>query len=268
MTKKRICLIVLALILALPANGISDPGIIIVDSLRVTDVMPHAFSAVWATSEPATCSLNLFVDAEGTVADLKVKLVSESAEHPPAEDMGVMKVRAVGLTPNTSYFFQIKTVSKIDDTVSLYPSGPPFLEVMTEKTATIVENYMVAQKVSLDNDKPAVGMLLIASVPRASYPITCWVGRGGPKKWALINMDNFYDSETHTNLELEGDEDIEVELFGGFQGSIRARHRIPRERHKVKQLGSSDSVLRLRQKKPGKIIHKNQRGAISTIRNE
>ena len=108
MTKKCICLTVLALILGLPAYGISDPGIVIVDSLRVTDVTPHAFSAVWATSEPATCSLNLFVDAEGTVADLKVKLVSESAEHSPAEDMGVMKVRVTNLKPATQYFFEIE----------------------------------------------------------------------------------------------------------------------------------------------------------------
>lgn len=246
MTKEKICFFILSLLLALPATGFSDTGIIAVDTLRVTDVTPTTFSAMWATSEPATCSLNLFLDAEGVAPNLRARVISESAEHSPAEDMGVMKVRAFSLRPGTRYFFQIKSVSKISDKVTLYPSSPPYLEVMTERTARIVENNMVAQKVSLDEEKLAVGMLLIASVPKASHPVTCWVGRGAPKKWALINMDNFYNSETHTNLELEGNEDIEVELFGGSLGTAKARHRIPRDRRKIQTLGTPDNVLRLR----------------------
>jgi len=61
----RIFSISLALCFVLLAHGVGDTGVISTDRLEITDVTPRAFSVVWATSEPATCGLNVFLDAEG-----------------------------------------------------------------------------------------------------------------------------------------------------------------------------------------------------------
>ncbi len=224
MVKRGVYFIFLALGLGIAVQG-NSLAVVIEDSLVVTDVTPVQFSVVWATSEPAWGSLDVFLDQEGTIPFIEAVVISESAEHPPAEDIGVMKVRVVGLKPDTEFFFQAKSTAKNDNAVYL----SPIKRVKTEKSSIIVRNDVLAQKVGIGENKPAFGTLVVASVDEASYPVSGWVGDGVPDQWGAIDTNNFYDRETHVNLELEGGEVINLMLFGGSLGSVETQETVPEE---------------------------------------
>jgi len=228
---KRICFILLALGLGMSVCG-SSHAVVIEDTLMVTDVTPVQFCAVWATSEPAFGWLNVFLDPEATTPYTEAVVISESAEHPPAEDIGVMKVKMVGLKPDTEYFFQTETIAKDDNAVYL----SPLERVRTEKASIIVRNDVFVPKVGIGENKSALGLLVIASVDKASYPVSGWVGDGVPDGWAAIDTNNFYDMETHVNLELEGGEVVNLMLFGGSLGSVETQETVPEEKGGIQPL--------------------------------
>jgi hypothetical protein len=242
MAKLRVYLVAFIVTLTLLGSGAVEAGIIIPGSLRITDVTPLQVGVVWATVEPASCSVNVYLDREGTVPYPDAEVISESANHPPAQDIGVMKVRVVGLKPDTSYYFQTKSVSKRDGTVDLYPSSPSLIEVRTEMESIIVRNDILVQKVTIGEKKPALGMLVLAAVANASYPVSGWVGDGVPVEWAAIDANNFYDSHRHKNLELTGGEALTLTLFGGSLGMVETQDSIPPESGGMQALKVSASL--------------------------
>jgi hypothetical protein len=211
---------------------------VIEGSLAVTDVTPKQFCVVWATSEPASGSVHVFSDLEGTMPALEAVVKAESAEHPPAEEIGVMKVRVVGLEADKEYFFQTVTTVKRDKAV--YYS--PIQRVRTEKTSVIVHNDVLVQKVTIGESDPASGMLVIASVQNASYPVSGWVGEGQSGLYAPINANNFYDEETHTNLELTGGEVLNLKVIGGSSGTVEMEEVIPQETGGIQKLSRAVSM--------------------------
>ena len=239
----RIFPVLLTLCVALFAHGVCKAETISPARLTITDVTPRAFSVVWATSEPATCSLNVFLDANGTLPYAEAQIISESSEHFPAENIGVMKVRVVGLEPNSQYFFQTKTTFKRDGTVSLYPEGSPFIEVRTEESSIVVNNDVLAQEIIFGDGKFARGTLLLAQVDKASYPISGWAGDGLPDQWAAINTNNFYDKEEHVNLELEGGEVINLVLLVGCLRFAESQDIIPGETGGIQKLAVKAILL-------------------------
>lgn len=244
MARLRTYFALLVLSLGLFVPGLSDASIIIADTVKITDVTPVHFSVIWATSEPATCSLDVFLDPDGNIPYTGASVASDSAEHPPAENMGVMKVKVMGLKPSTSYFVRIRSVSKNDSSVHLYPINPPFIEVKTEEFSYVVRNDVFALQISTDEGKSAQGALVIAELDQASHPVTGWAGNGVPDGWAAIDMNNFYDKNTHSNLELpvEGGESITLTLFCGFLGAVEVKDTVPAETGRI-QAGSVVAAL-------------------------
>jgi hypothetical protein len=213
-------------------------GAVIEGSLVVTDVTPVRFCAVWGTQEPATGSVSVFLDPEGTRPWTGAVVKSESLEHPPAEGIGVMKVSVTGLRPDTEYFFRAQTTLKRDNAV--YESS--LTPVRTEKASVIVRNDVLMQKVDIVGIDPGPGMLVIASLEAASYPITGWMADGVPQGWAAIDTNNFYSKQTRVNLELLGGEVIKLKLFGGSLGSVETEETIPAESGGIQKLSRSVSL--------------------------
>jgi hypothetical protein len=214
-------------------------GAVIENSLVVTDVTPVKFSVVWGTQEPATGWVSVFLEPEGTRPCTEATALSESSEHPPAEGIGVLKVSVIGLKPDTEYFF--RTLTTLTKNSAVYES--PMTRVKTEKASVIVRNDVLVQKVEIGDAKLAPGMLVIASVESASYPITGWVGDGVPEEWAAIDTNNFYNSQTHVNLELSGGEVLKLKVFGGSMGSLESEETIPEESGGMQQLSRAVSLM-------------------------
>ena len=239
----RIFAILLIVWVVLFARGVCRAEIISPAHLTITDVTPRSFSVVWTSSEPATCSLNLFADAQGNTPYDEVQIISESSEHLPAETIGIMKVQVVGLKPDSQYFFQTKTIFKKNGAVSLYPEGPPFIEVRTEESSIFVNNDVLAQEITFGDGKSTLGTLLLAQVDKASYPISGWAGDGLPDQWAAINTNNFYDKEEHVNLELEGGEVINLVLLVGCLRFAESQDIIPGETGGIQKLAVKAILL-------------------------
>ena len=206
--------------------------------LVVTDVTPVQFCVVWAASEPASGWVHVFLDPEGSIPCLEAVVKSESAEHPPAEDIGVMKVSVVGLEPDKEYFFQTETTLKKDNAVYL----SPIRSVRTEKRSDIVRNDVLVQEVTIGETEPAPGMLVVASVDQASYPVSGWVADGVPAQYAAIDTNNFYDKDTHENLELQGGETVYLMVVGGALGAAETQETIPDETGGMQKLSRAVSV--------------------------
>ena len=229
MIKKSIYNILLALGLTIFMCPVSQ-AIDVQDSLIVTDVTPAQFCVVWTASEPATGWIKVFEDPNGTTPYSEAVVEFQSAKHPPAENIGVMKVKVTGLKPDTEYFFQVETTAKVpkDNTIYPYPIVPPYIQVLTEKESIPVRNDVVAMKVSVGESKPAPGMLVVASiVDKASYPVGGWVGYGVSDDWVLIDTNNFYDKNTGRNFEVTGGEQIKLKLVGGLKGSVEIQDVLP-----------------------------------------
>ena len=193
--------------------------------LIITDVNPVAFSVVWVASEPSTCTVRLLDENHRSLADVKV--ISESVQHPPAEDLGVMKVRVRGVRPDTNYYLQTVTTSKKDGKITVYPDKP--IPVHTEINTIPVSNSVLAQKIYHNKQLKGNGSLFIASVEGGSYPVSGWVGDqpNPPSPWTLVDLNNLYSAKTHQNLEVRGGETLTVEILGGVRGYTRYNSKVP-----------------------------------------
>jgi hypothetical protein len=186
--------------------------------------------------------VNVFLDEDGTVPVPEAIITPESADHPPAENIGVMKVQVTNLKANTTYYFQTKTTSQNDGTTFLSPESPPFTAVTTEKESVIVRNDVLAQEISIGAGKSTQGTLVIAEIDQASYPVTGWAGDGVPDGWVSIDTNNFYDKDTHVNLELNGGEPITFTYFCGSLGTVETNDTVPAESGGIQQVSVKASL--------------------------
>jgi hypothetical protein len=233
--KFKICSVLLTISLGILVHGVSEAAITFEPLL--IDVTPVNFAVVWATSEPATCSVNVFLDADGTTPYTEAVVISESGAHPPAEDRGVMKVHVGGLKSDTTYYYQIITVS--NEGVLVEPASGPLPSVHTEYSAAIVitNNGSLAHRVlESDGATPADGTLVVAEIPGASSPITAWAGEYSTfPGWAFLVLDNLYDQASvygnggHVNLRLLGGETVTLTSIGGSIGFRRLSGTLPQE---------------------------------------
>jgi hypothetical protein len=196
--------------------------------LRVTDVKTRSFSLVWFAERSAACSAKVYADPAGQLPVTGLTIASDSLNHPPAEQNGVMKVDVTGLEPGKTYYFQTETIS--DAGTVIEPAGGPLPSVRTETTSRPVNNDVLAHKVLLsDGTTPAAGALLLVEVEGGDYPVTGWVDAGVAAPWALVDLNNLYSETAHSNLELIGGEAVLVESFGGLTGFRRLSAILPEE---------------------------------------
>jgi hypothetical protein len=217
----------LLILFFLPRTG-AGASTLNVRNTTITDVTPTAFSVVWEANEPSTPSITVFDDAFNDITGTLV-ITNESAEHPPAEDLGVMKVRVTGLVPDTQYYFQTVTVAKADGTSVIYPDNDN-IPVATTLTSVIVDNNLIfIQIFESDGISVAHGTLLSAEVQGALHPVTGWQGDGIPDPYAYVDLNNLYGEATGENLELSGGEAITLRVFGGSSGTLLINGVLPDE---------------------------------------
>jgi hypothetical protein len=168
----------------------------------------------------------VYADSEGTKVIKNFSIVDESAEHPPAGQNGVMKATVSRLTPGTTYYFQIVTISDWGTLVE--PASIELPSVRTEVSSVVVNNDLIAHRIlQSDGSTPAAGALLVALVEGGSYPVTGWVGAGVQSPWALVDLNNIYSETEHSNFDLSGGEAITLESIGGSIGFRRLNGVVP-----------------------------------------
>jgi hypothetical protein len=206
----------------------SAESLLNVRNTTTTDVTPTAFSVVWETNEPSVPSLIVYDDAFNDITDT-LGIINESASYPPAEDLGVMKVRVTGLLPDTQYYFRTITAAKASETTVSYPEND-YIPVTTNLTSVVVDNNLIfIQILESDGVTAAHGTILLAEVQGARHPVTGWQGDGIPDPFAYVDLNNLYGEATGENLELFGGESITLRVFGGASGSLLIEGVLPDE---------------------------------------
>jgi len=198
-----------------------------VSRLTITDVTPLSFSVVWISSEPSTCTL--LVLNEGGPLETGISFEPESKNYPPAEQLGVMKVRVSGpaIHHDTTYYFQTLTTSKADNTVTVYPEDP--ISVRTQQSAFPIDNFVLLQDIYFENEEYGDGSLMIVLVEGMNYPVSGWTGEypNPSSPWAPADLNNAYSSLTHEPLEIHGGEELTIEIFGGVRGYANSVRETP-----------------------------------------
>ncbi len=229
----KVAIPVIALAVILPIAAIA--GVPEVSHVMVTDVTTVSFSVIWAASEASTADLEVYEDVDGTIPVTGAVITSHpvSCGDPTiktaAEDNGVMKVRVTGLSADTTYYFQTVTTSKSPPGITYEPASAPFTSVTTEIATTRSINSN-GDEVPFSNDiiiescyledgiTPADGTLLLATIEGANYPLTAFVGDGVDAPYALIDLNNAFDRETHENLDLSQGKNLTLLNFRGKKG--------------------------------------------------
>lgn len=211
----------------------------------VTDVTPRSFSVVWVSSEPADPSLKVLnaasQDITEAVSQTPFPGLQTSAElSGAARSAGMLKVRVAGLTPDTLYSFQTRT--EVAGDVLTFPADAP-IAVRTQIAAEVVT--AAGDRSPNGNDllkfqvfKPggvyaARGSLLVASVPGAGHPVSAYVGdgsNGGGSEPGLviIDLNNFYDAQTHRSLSMDEPAVLTLRALrgNGVQGDALLHYRL------------------------------------------
>jgi hypothetical protein len=209
-----------------PLSSASSPTVTLqVNHITVTDVTPDGFSVIWQATEPSSGNLDVFDDTGTLLQNLNV--VSESALHFPAEDIGVMKVTVSGLTADTIYQFQTITTSKANSLPLFSPAYPSVMQVVTESSNTTVVNDAITQKIIDEAGYAADGSLLVVSAEGGDYPVAAWVGHNIASPWAKANLNLIYSWLTHENLQLSGGEELTLWSFGGQLGNYVNIQKVP-----------------------------------------
>jgi hypothetical protein len=232
------------LAICLPITALAD--VPEVSHLMITDVTTRSFSVIWASSEASTAELEIYEDPDGTVSATGVVITPHPVESGNAtiatlaEDSGVMKVRATGLSANTTYYFQTITTSKATSDVTYFPESAPFIAVTTEAlTARTYEsgadtlpfsNDVIIEACYLDDGvTPAEGTILLATIEGANFPLAAFVGDGVAAPYALIDLNNAFSRETHENMDCSQGENLTLLNFRGMEGYSIVTHDVPQD---------------------------------------
>jgi hypothetical protein len=200
-------------------------------SVRVTDVTTSSFAVVWMTDVTATPDVEVYSDSSMTNRLTDTATITPMPDVPPevlaaARGKGIMKVRVIGLTPNTNYYVRTVTVDPADPTSIVY-SG--LQEVATAATVATyhpavdgtlqgVANDLIAMKVYIrPSDKetaPGLGDLLLLETPVSPYPVTAFVGVGTVAPEGVIDLNNLFGTDM-TSLTLLGGEKALLSIYRG-----------------------------------------------------
>lgn len=194
--------------------------------VTITDVKTMSFSVVWETDQPSIPSLEVYDENHNEITH-SVTIINESSARSPAEDLGVMKITVSDLDVDTVYLCRTITTSKIDGTITTYPSSA-YLTVRTQISTEVVDNDMIYIKIlKPDGVSVAMGTLIVAEIEGSNYPITGWQGDGIEDPYAYVDLKNLFDATSHRNLELSGGENIKLKVFGSSLGILQIVGNVP-----------------------------------------
>jgi hypothetical protein len=189
----------------------------------VTDVTPSSFSVAWYSGEDSDPSLKIYLDENGTeeltgaALAIQPTMDPDSTAGAAAATEGVLKVRAAGLSPDTTYYFQTATLIRATEETVLIPSSPPFPSVRTQLDVVRQEGT-----VPFSNDLCAVEVyvsdtfttdecgLAIALFQGSSHPISAFLGDSIYPTLALLDLNNLFAKETGKNLFLSGGQTVTI----------------------------------------------------------
>ncbi len=209
---------------------------VVVSDTIVSDVTPNSFSVLWNGDQAAIPDLLVFTDANGTQninSQLEITPCplkgSHSSIKESSRDNGVLLIRAAGLSPATTYYYQTVTIAALTGEVTLTPTAAPFPSVTTQDNS-VRTNIPDATEYLFTNDTILIntpledgtdageGTVVSILVSGSNYPVTGIVGDGVTIPFAAMDGANIFDATAHINMPLHGGEEATVTRYLGVDG--------------------------------------------------
>lgn len=200
-------------------------------SVRVTDVTTSSFALVWMTDVAANPDVEVYSDSAmanrltDTVTVVPMPAASQEVAA-AARSRGIMKVRVVGLTPNTRYYVRAVTADPAD------PTSVGYSGLQEVSTAAAVVTYRTANDGSLagfandlltmrvylrpgDNDTvPGQGDLILLETPASPWPLSAFVGAGIAAPEGILDLNNLFGLDM-ASLNILGGEKTLLSIYRG-----------------------------------------------------
>jgi hypothetical protein len=210
-----------------------------IHSVQITDVTPLGFSVVWQTSEAAEPGIEIFADAGATVEITSVfevtpfplyggdaAALSDYEQQGYRSDLqalsrsqGVMRLRAHGGVPDTTYFVRVRAANTSGNTTYWPPDDVMPVRTALENAFVIDSVQMIVTLSNNDETLDANGWLITAATGESPYPVSTVVGDGAAINQAVVNLSRLFDFEGRNWLP-EGFELLEVKIYGPSQGPV------------------------------------------------
>ncbi|MEW5848163.1 MAG: hypothetical protein AB2A00_05085 [Myxococcota bacterium] len=204
-------------------------------NVRVSDVTPSAFSVIFTTDQRITPELRIFLDDRGLAsagsAQVDVMPLPDILQE-PARTAGVWKLRVTGLSPTTTYYYQLRATSDATGSVSILPQNPPYLSATTE---TRIERVQTADNTRAPTKSPFLlhdsaargtpapaGAVVLADVEGGAAPVSVYVGDGSRGGVAGVDLSNVFSSQTHESLRINGGETVRLQTIAAHD-DVRTR---------------------------------------------
>jgi hypothetical protein len=195
--------------------------------IRVVDASPSSFTVVWTVGVASTGGVSVFADVTGLVpvAGASTQPSHVSGGDPSAatamEDLGVLRVRVVGLEPGTPYFFRTTTTPKAGGSPESVPASGALYSVVTPQLSRARSARGLAATIRASNGtSPQRGALLLITIPGAGSPLSAIAGDGYLDGLAAVDLGNLYDATTGFSLATTGGEVAQIRAVAGTVGVV------------------------------------------------
>lgn len=199
-------------------------------SVRLVDVTPFAFSLIWQAGVPSDPRVEIYADADGTTditAQLETIRFPLRGGDPEALDpylkdqkleilrarqaaQGLMQVRIEGAVPGTTYYYRV--ISETAGDQSQWP-----IEGLASVRTPMKNSFLVnaTQLLVTVAEPDAAGWLVTAHVQGIERGTSAIVGDGTAPNQAFVDLGRLFAADT-LNWAPSGSESVTVEITRGW----------------------------------------------------
>ncbi len=195
-------------------------------NINVADVTPASFTVVWTTDSASTGNIQVYADVlatvpvTGAVIEQDFVLGEDNAPAIAAENIGVLRARVSGLSPNTPYFFRTLTTPKSGGPALSLPASGALYSVITENESfPVTANGLGVQVKDAGGITPLPGAVALIQVTGAHYPLSALAGDGHSGSLATVDLANLFNPGTGVTMSTLGGESAVITVIGGTSGN-------------------------------------------------
>jgi hypothetical protein len=202
-----------------------------VSGLVVADLSDRSFSVIWVANEAVETTVRVYTDAEG-LSEITggLTITSESTDHAPASDIGIVRIRVAELPEDTTVYIQGVSTSVATRELLEHPAAAPFIPVTTalgldrrNALGEPIANDLVSIEVSRSGtENLAQGTLVLMEIAGAASPLSSFTGEGIEQPDALFDLNRAIDTTTRRSLVQTTETPLRFIALGASRGTARA----------------------------------------------
>jgi len=218
----------------------SAVGQVTISNVTVVNVTPTSFSVVWsessATLAPVTPAIAVFADSAGVTnlagqvgleyfplnsgatnaTNAYQQRLSQSSLRQESQSLGLAEVRVSGLSPSTTYYFQVQASDTNGAQASLPVSGPFPTVTTAQENGFVVQSLQLV--INFPPSNPAGSIILLTNALSPSV-LAGVIGDGAGSNQVYFSLSDILAASGNTNLVPVGDVVFTANVLGNTEGT-------------------------------------------------